>query len=208
MRSCCPPGSSRLFVAALLVALGTAGAAAAQPTVSVRGNVGASFFRAPELTRQILHSGSNVGVEAGLRLYRGLAVTVGADYYSFTLNEDNARLYRAGGGDLAFLGGGLGLRYTLANSTDAHPYAAIGGGIYQVRVTNRQRVTTGGTLEPIEGTRTAVEEGMHLALGSLFRIDDTYAVFVEPRYMFFDLNGDAGEATRSFVLRLGMDVQL
>jgi hypothetical protein len=94
------------------------------------------------------------------------------------------------------------------NSTDAHPYAAIGGGIYQVRVTNRQRVTTGGTLEPIEGTRTAVEEGMHLALGSLFRIDDTYAVFVEPRYMFFDLNGDAGEATRSFVLRLGMDVQL
>lgn len=183
--------------------------ASAQATVSVRGNVGASFFRSPDLTRELLHSGTNVGVEAGIRIYRGLSVTVGGAYDSFTLNRENARLYGQGGGDLAFVGGNVGLRYTVENQSDAHPYVAVGGGLYQVRRTNRQTVTSGGTLVPNEdGATTAVEEGLHLAIGSLFRIDDTYAVFAEPRYMMFDVGEGVGEAVRYFTIRLGVDVQL
>jgi len=195
---------------ATLCSVGSVGQPAlAQSTLSVRGNVGASFFRSPDLTRELLHSGTNVGLEAGIRVYRGLSVTVGVGYDGFTLNEDNARLYGQEGSDLAFMGGNVGFRYTVENQSDAHPYVALGGGLYQVRRTNRQMVTSGGTLVPDENrSTTTVEEGMHVAIGSLFRIDDTYAVFVEPRYMVFDVTEGVDEAVRYFTIRLGVDVQL
>jgi hypothetical protein len=171
--------------------------------------VGASFFRSPDLTRELLHSGTNVGAEVGVRVYHGLSITVGGGYDSFTLNEDNARLYSEGGSDLAFVGGSVGVRYTVENRSDAHPYVAIGGGLYQVRRTNRQMISSSGALVPDEEqSTTTVEEGVHLAIGSLFRIDDTYAVFAEPRYMFFDVEEGVGEAVRYFTIRLGVDVQL
>jgi len=193
----------------LLVAGGVVGSAAAQPAVSVRGNVGASFFRGPDLTQQLLHSGANVGVEMDLHVGGGFAVTVGGMYDGFTLNEENARLRQRGGSDISFVGGSLGIRYTFRNRTDAHPYLALGGGLYQRRITNRKQYDSDArTLVSVEERETAFEEGVHLGLGSLFRIDDTYAVFVEPRYTFFDVSNGVGEAARYFTVRLGMDVRI
>lgn len=204
---------SRLYYSAactlllgVTLAFGTSTPAVAQ-SVSIRGNVGATFFRSPETTRRILHSGSDLGLEVSLRLTRGLSVTMEGTYDSFTLNEENAQLYNQDGSDKSFLGGALGLRYTLVNSTDAHPYLALGGGIYKVRNTNRKQVRDNALISDGNGLET-VEEGMHIALGSLFRIDDTYAVFAEPRYVFFDFNQGVGDAVRYFTLRLGMDVTL
>lgn len=197
----------RTLVVVIVLALGSIGPATAQ-TVSVRGNVGAAFFRSPELTRQLLHSGSNLGVEASLRVTRGLSITMEGTYDSFTLNEENALLYNRGGSDKSFLGGALGLRYTLVNSSDAHPYIGVGGGIYKVRNTDRKRYTENEQLTSASKSLENVEEGAHIALGSLFRINETYAVFAEPRYVFFDFNRGIGDAVRYFTLRLGMDVTL
>lgn len=193
----------------LLVVGGVAGRAAAQPSVSVRGNVGASFFRGPDRTQQLLHSGANVGVEVDLHLGGGVALTLGGTYDGFTFNEETARVFRVGGGDRAFVGGSLGFRYTFRNRTDAHPYLALGGGLYQRRVANRKQYDTEEqALVAVEERQTAYEEGVHLGLGSLFRLDDTYAVFVEPRYTFFDVSEGIGKADRYFTMRLGMDVRL
>ncbi|MFB6249111.1 MAG: hypothetical protein ABEL97_11130 [Salinibacter sp.] len=191
----------------LLFVAGTVGGAGAQPTVSVRGNVGAAFFRSPEATSTILNSGTNLGLEAEVRVYRGLGITVGASYDNFTFNEDNARIYGRSGGDLSFLGGGVGLRYTFLNDTDAHPYVALGGALYQARVTDRKRITQDRQLVDMNQPARQTEEGGYLAAGALFRLDDTYAVFAEPRYTFYDFGGGVTGALRYFTLRLGLDVQ-
>jgi hypothetical protein len=192
-----------------LIVVGIASSVAAQPAVSVRGNVGASFFRGPDRTQQLLHSGANVGVEVDLHVGGGFALTLGGTYDGFTLNEETARVFRVGGGDRSFVGGSLGLRYTFRNRTDAHPYLALGGGLYQRRVVNQKQYDTEEqALLAVEERETAYEEGIHLGLGSLFRLDDTYAVFVEPRYTFFDVSEGIGDADRYFTVRLGMDVRL
>jgi len=198
---------ARTAALALLLVVGTAGVAGAQPTLSVRGNVGASFFQSPETTSLILNSGTNLGVEAEVRVYRGLGLTFGAAYDGFTFNEENARLYSRSGGDLSFLGGSVGLRYTFLNATDAHPYVAVGGGFYRGRVTDRKQVTSEGELVDAGGETGFTEETAYLGIGSLFRLDDTYAVFAEPRYTFFDLGSGLTGELRYFSLRLGVDVQ-
>jgi hypothetical protein len=192
---------------AAVFALGLCVSAAGQPIVSVRGNVGATFFRSPEATSTILNSGTNLGLEAEVRVYRGLGITVGGGYDSFTFNEDNARIYGQSGGDLAFLGGEVGLRYTFLNDTDAHPYVALGGGLYQGRLTDRKQITEEGQLVDADESVNQTEEGGYLAAGALFRLDDTYAVFAEPRYTFYDFGGGATGELRYFTLRLGVDVQ-
>lgn len=192
----------------LLLLVGTGAAAWAQPTVSVRGNVGAAFFRSPDLTSQLLNSGTNLGLEADVRVYRGFSITLGGAYDSFTLNEQNARLYQQSGGDLSFLGGEVSLRYTYFNDSDAHPYVATGVGLYRGQLTDRVRFTEEGDRVEVPEQVRFNEEGLHLALGSVFRLDDTYAVFAEPRYVIFDFSEGLGNALRYFTLRLGVDVQL
>jgi len=208
MKSSAPWSSaSRLCVLAFVFLLVGSTATVAQPTVSVRGNVGASFFRAPELQSELLNSGTSLGLEAGIRVYRGLAVTVGVGYDGFTLNKENARLFNTGGGDLTFRSGMLGLRYTYRSSSDAHPYLTVGVGRYQLRSTNRRTVADGELVATGEETKE-VRTASHLALGSLFRLDDTYALFFEPRFVFYDLSGGLGNTVRYFTLRLGVDVQI
>lgn len=198
---------SRFLFLVLVLALGSNVPAAAQSRVSVRGNVGASFFQSPDRPSELLNSGTGFGLEADVRVYRGLSVAVGGGYDSFTLNEDNARSVSSGGSDLAFLYGTLGLRYTYVNDTDAHPYLSVGVGRYQLRSTNRRSLENGELTRA--GDRTTEDEGgVHLAVGSEFRLDDTYSVFFEPRYMFFDINGGRDDRARFFTLRLGVDIQL
>lgn len=198
----------RGLVLGLLLLVGSVGVAAAQPTVSVRGNVGASFFRSPDATSAVLNSGANLGLGAEIRVYRGLGVTVGLGYDSFTLNEHNARIYAQGGGDLSFLGGTLGLRYTFVSDSDAQPYLTLGGGIYRALVSDRKQVTQDGNLVDADDEISRRQEGAHVGAGALFRLNDTYAVFGEPRYTFFDVDQGLSQSLRYFTLRLGIDVQL
>jgi len=198
---------ARGLTLALLLAFGTVGAAVAQPTLSVRGNVGASFFRAPDLTSTVLHSGTNLGLEAEVRVYRGFGVTVGVGYDTFAFNEENARIYTRSGGDLSFLGGTLGLRYTFVNDSDAHPYVTVGGGVYRALISDRKEATEDGLVDA--GDQISVrQEGVHVAAGTRFRLNDTYGVFAEPRYTLFDIDQGLGQSLRYFTLRLGVDVQL
>jgi opacity protein-like surface antigen len=198
----------RALVLACVLAVGASVSAAAQPTVSVRGNVGASFFRSPETLSEALHSGIDLGIGAGVRVYRGLSITVKGGYDQFTLNEETARLFqRIEVGDLSFLSGSVGLRYTYLNDSDAHPYASAGVGVYRVGISNRKVFERGEIVER-QPQRTATEMGVHLALGALFRLDDTYAVFFEPRYVFYDVGESVTGTLRFFTLRLGVDVQV
>lgn len=190
-----------------VLCLGTSVSVTAQPTVSVRGNVGASFFQSPELLGEALHSGVDLGVGAGVRVYRGVSLTVRGGLDRFTLNERNFRqIGFEEGGDVSFLSGSLGLRYTYENETDAHPYLATGVGFYEQKVSNR-RTPQNGTLVEQSGSRTDTGLGSHLALGSLLRLDDTYALFFESRYVFYDLSERVTGARRYFTLRFGLDVQ-
>lgn len=196
--------SSVAPVVALILSVGVA----AQPRVTVRGQVGASFFRSPETLSEALHSGVDVGAGAGVRIYRGLSVTGHAAYDQFTLNEETARLFtRIEAGDLSFLSGSLGLRYTYYNESDAHPYVATGVGLYRVSSSNR-RVFEEGTLVTRQPQRSATEMGMHLALGSTFRLDETYAVFFEPRYVVYNVGRRITGTLRYFTLRLGVEARL
>lgn len=179
----------------------------AQPTVSVRANVGAAFFRAPEVSSELLNSGVNFGMEVDVFVYRGFSATLGGSYERFTLNEQNARLYQLPGGDLSLLNGSLGLRYTYRNETDAHPYLTVGFGAYRARLTNVRDTTGGQGLVQTAEEGTALEEGVHLAAGSSFRIDDRYAVFFEPRYVFYDVSEQLTGTSRYLTLRLGLLAQ-
>lgn len=208
MSACDWSSLARTASLAALLAVGTAGAAYAQSPFSVRGNVGASFVQSPEAASTLFNSGTNLGLGAELRVYRGVGLTAEVSYDTFTLNEDNARIYSQSGGDPSFLGGSLGLRYTFLNSTDAHPYIAVGGGYYQLRITDRKQVTEDRQLVDVGDQARVTEEGGYLAAGALFRVNETYAVFAEPRYTFFDFGQGLGGALRYFTMRLGVDVRL
>jgi opacity protein-like surface antigen len=148
-----------------------------------------------------------------VRVYRGLSVTVHGGYDQFTLNKENLRLVSQSfsqgisQGNLSFLSGSLGLRYTYLNNSDAHPYVTTGIGIYRLTNSNRKTVERGEVVGERDD-QTFTEMGMHLAIGSIFRLNDTYAVFFEPRYVFYDVQEELTGTLRYFTLRLGMDVQL
>lgn len=203
--------------AALLVFLGLllTTSVSAQPTVSLRGNVGAAFFQSPEGLNTVLNSGVDLGLEAGVEVYNGLEVVLQGSYDRFTLNGDNVALINdnlsvgtpVDGGALNVLNGTIGLRYTLENRSDAHPYVAGGVGLYRT-VLAETRIPQSGNVLP---ERSARGRGFHAAVGSNFRIDETYSVFVEPRYVIVDTEGselDTGASTRYVTVRLGMEVQL
>lgn len=200
-----------MLVAGVLC-LGTGVSVTAQPTVSLRGNVGASFFQAPDGLSQALHSGTDVGVGGGIRVWRGLSVTVHGGYDQFTLNEQNLRTISRGfqdglmQGDVSFFNGSLGVQYTYENETDAHPYLATGIGLYQ-RSVSEQKIFRNGELVDRGESRTETALGSHLALGSLLRLGDTYALFFESRYVFYDVSESVTGAQRYFTLRIGLDVQ-
>lgn len=195
----------------LVLALTFGADAVAQPTVSVRGNVGASFFRSPDFASETLHSGVDLGVGAGVRVYRGVSITVRGGYDQFSLNEESLRAFSQGRkltqGDISFLSGSLGIRYTYLNDSDAHPYGSAGLGVYQLRSSDR-RVFEDGELTNRREDASETEMGFHFAIGSLFRLDDTYSVFFEPRYVFYDLGESLSGEFRYFTLRLGVDVRL
>jgi len=198
----------RVPVLALLIAVVGGTGVMAQSTVSVRGNVGASFFRSPQGLSDVLHSGTDLSLGVGTRVYRGLAVTIQGGYDQFTLDEGTARLFtRIEAGDLSFVSGALGVRYTYLNDSDAHPYVATGIGVYRLSSSNR-RVFEEGNLITRQSKRTFTEMGAHFAVGSLFRLDDTFAVFFEPRYVFYNVDEKWNGTLRYFTLRLGVDVQL
>jgi opacity protein-like surface antigen len=211
------PGLRRLLLVCALAG-GLASTAAAQPAVHLRGNVGASFFQSPGVEQDLLNSGTDLGLAADIRVYRGLSVSLQGTYDQFTLNQENAQILSGGGqfraGDLSLLGGSLGVRYTLQNDSDAHPYVLAGVGLYRGQQTDSQFYGAPGGDEPA-ATKTSIQRGFHLALGSNFRLDDTYAVFVEPRFTFIEGKSDGflistqdTETPRYFTLRLGLDVRL
>ncbi|WP_263834292.1 outer membrane beta-barrel protein [Salinibacter sp.] len=186
----------------------------AQPAVSVRGNVGAAFFQSPEGLNNVLNSGVDLGLEAGLEVYDGLEVVLQGSYDRFTLNSDNVALLddnlpvgtSVEGGALNLINGTVGLRYTLKNQSDAHPYVAGGIGLYRTELAEAQ-VRQGDNVLPERSTRG---RGFHLAVGSNFRVDETYGVFFEPRYVVVDTDGSdlqTGTSTRYVTVRLGMEVQ-
>jgi len=186
----------------------------AQPAVSVRGNVGAAFFQSPEGLNNVLNSGVDLGLEAGLEVYDGLEVVLQGSYDRFTLNSDNVALLddnlpvgaSVEGGALNLINGTVGLRYTLENQSDAHPYVAGGIGLYRTELAEAQ-VRQGENVLPERSTRG---RGFHLAIGSNFRVDETYGVFFEPRYVVVDTDDSdlqTGTSTRYVTVRLGMEVQ-
>ncbi len=202
--------------AALLIVLGLifSTRVSAQPAVSVRGNVGAAFFQSPEGLNNILNSGVDLGLEAGLEVYDGLEVVLQGSYDRFTLNSDNVALLddnlsvgtSVEGGALNLINGTVGLRYTLKNQSDAHPYVAGGIGLYRTELAEA-RVRQGENVLPERSTRG---RGFHLAIGSNFRVDEIYGVFFEPRYVVVDTGGSdlqTGDSTRYVTVRLGVEVQ-
>ena len=202
--------------AALLIVLGLviSTRVSAQPAVSVRGNVGAAFFQSPEGLNNVLNSGVDLGLEAGLEVYDGLEVVLQGSYDRFTLNSDNVALLddnlsvgtSVEGGALNLINGTVGLRYTLKNQSDAHPYVAGGIGLYRTELAEA-RVRQGENVLPERSTRG---RGFHLAIGSNFRVDETYGVFFEPRYVVVDTGGSdlqTGDSTRYVTVRLGVEVQ-
>lgn len=198
----------RVTVLGLLLALSVNAGVFAQSTVSVRGNVGASFFRSPEVRSETLHSGEALGLEVGVRLYRGWAVILQGGYDRFTLNQETTRLFnnRVEAGDLFFLNGSLGLRYTYLNDSDAHPFFSTAFGRYRAKSPNWRVYESGQVVR--EEELVLRRWGAHLGVGSLFRLNQRYAVVFEPRYVFFDLSQGITDAARYFTLRLGLDVQL
>ena len=188
--------------------------ASAQPAVSVRGNVGAAFFQSPEGLNNVLNSGVDLGLGAGLEVYDGLEVVLQGSYDRFTLNSDNVALLddnlpvgtSVEGGALNLINGTVGLRYTLKNQSDAHPYVAGGIGLYRTELAEA-RVRQGENVLPERSTRG---RGFHLAIGSNFRVNETYGVFFEPRYVVVDTGGSdlqTGDSTRYVTIRLGVEVQ-
>lgn len=208
------------FLAAALALL-LSGSVIAQPTVSVRGNVGAAFFQGPNSLNSVLNSGVDLGVETGIQLYDGIELVVQGSYDRFTLNEDNVLLSRQGvqpgeefeveGGDFYFLGAAAGLRYLFMHEGNAHPYITAGTGLYRTTVTEFNVYEEGSHLNPDTGERRSMTStGVHVALGINFQIDETYSVFFEPRYVIvYTRDRDFGlvGTTRYVPVRLGLDLR-
>lgn len=211
------PGAYRLLLVFSLAG-GLVSTAAAQPNVHLRGNVGASFFQSPGVEQDLLNSGTDLALGVDADVYRGFSVTLQGEYDQFTLNQENAQILSGGGrfraGDLSLIGGSLGLRYTLQNDSDAHPYAVGGIGLYRGRQTDSRFYGAEGGEEPA-AKKTSIQGGYYLALGTNFRLDDTFAVFLEPRFTFINAESDSflissqdTETPRYFTLRLGVDVRV
>ena len=205
----------RTGIVLVFLAVFFAPSAAAQPEVSVRGNVGAAFFQSPEGLNNVLNSGVNLGLGAGVQLYGGLELVLQGGYDRFTLNGDNIALLEQGlnvgskveGGDLDVLNGTIGLRYTLEAQGDVHPYVSGGVGLYRT-VLAETIIHQSDQVLPERGT---TGRGFHVAIGSNFRIDDTYAFFFEPRLVIVDTQGselDTSTPTRYVTFLLGVDVLL
>lgn len=197
----------------VLLGGGLVGEGLAQSRISARGNVGASFFRAPNGLSEALNSGVNAGLSVDFRLYRGFFLSVQGGYDQFTLNEETTLSLIGDSetilGDWAYVNGSLGLRYVYENESDAHPYFTIGVGGYQERVSNIRRFQNGEVVDAnTSSTITNLRLGTHVGLGANFKLDDTYAVFFEPRYTFYDLRSGVQESFRFFSLRLGGVVHL
>lgn len=197
----------RTVVLFVLLAFLLVPGASAQPEVSIRGNAGAAFFQSPEGLNTVLNSGVNLGLGGGVKLYEGLELVLQGSYDRFTLNGDNIAIIEdlpvestVDGGTFNVLNGSIGLRYTLRNQSDAHPYVSGGVGIYRTVYESEifQRIAT-------------TNRGFHAAIGSNFRIDDTYALFIEPRLVV--INTEESElktetSVRYVTVRLGLDVRL
>lgn len=205
----------RRSVVLLLFAFLLVPTAMAQPTVSVRGNAGAAFFQSPEGLNNVLNSGVDLGLGAGIQVYRGLEIVVQGSYDRFTLNGDNIALIddnlsvgtNVEGGALNVLNATLGLRYTVQNESDVRPYLAGGMGLYH-SVLERAFIAQSEQTLP---RRATLGKGYHVAIGSNFRVDDTYSFFFEPRYVIVDTDeSDFGTSTstRYVTLRLGVEMTL
>lgn len=205
----------RTGIVLVFLAVLFAPSAAAQPEVSVRGNVGAAFFQSPEGLNNVLNSGINLGLGAGVQLYGGLELVLQGGYDRFTLNGDNIALLEQGlnvgskveGGDLDVLNGTIGLRYTLETQSDVHPYVSGGVGLYRTVLAE----TIIHQSDQVLPERRTTGRGFHVAIGSNFRIDDTYAFFFEPRLVVVDTQGselDTSTPTRYVTFLLGVDVLL
>jgi hypothetical protein len=205
----------RTGIVLVFLAVFFAPSAAAQPEVSVRGNVGAAFFQSPEGLNNVLNSGVNLGLGAGVQLYGGLELVLQGGYDRFTLNGDNIALLEQGlnvgskveGGDLDVLNGTIGLRYTLETQSDVHPYVSGGVGLYRTVLAE----TIIHQSDQVLPERRTTGRGFHVAIGSNFRIDDTYAFFFEPRLVVVDTQGselDTSTPTRYVTFLLGVDVLL
>lgn len=197
----------RTVVLFVLLAFLLVPGASAQPEVSIRGNAGAAFFQSPEGLNTVLNSGVNLGLGGGVKLYEGLELVLQGSYDRFTLNGDNIAIIEdlpvestVDGGTFNVLNGSIGLRYTLRNQSDAHPYVSGGVGIYRTVYESEifQRIVT-------------TNRGFHAAIGSNFRIDDTYALFIEPRLVVINTEEselETGTSVRYVTVRLGLDVRL
>jgi opacity protein-like surface antigen len=197
----------RTALLSLLLAACT-GIAAAQPALTLQGNLGATSLQGPDQSSAVLNSGVNLALGAQVRVYRGLGLVVEGSYDQFTINDKNVRLYGTESGDLSFLGGTVGLRYTYENDTDAHPY--VGGGIGRYRVANQNlwlRQEDDTIMKTSEETR-AVQTGYHMAFGTNFRLNDTYAFFFEPRYVIVDTERIPAQASRFWSVRFGVAARL
>lgn len=187
----------------------------AQPALSVRGNVGAAFIQSPQGLSDVLNSGVNVGLGTGVQMYKGLEVVLQGSYDRFTLNGDNIALFdenlsigtEVEGGSLNLLNATLGLRYTLQNPSDARPYVSGGIGIYQTVLEETKIPQSNETLP----RRATTRKGYHAAIGSKFRINESYSFFFEPRYVIVDTSESelrTSTSTRYVTVRLGVEVQL
>ena len=136
-------------------------------------------------------------------------------YDRFTLNGDNIALIddnlsvgtNVDGGALNVLNATLGLRYTVQSQSDVRPYAAGGMGLYR-SVLARATISKGDQTLP---RRATVGKGYHAAIGSTFRIDETYSFFFEPRLVIVDTDGPGfgtNTSTRYVTVRLGVEMEL
>lgn len=206
-----------VFLAGVLTLI-LSGSVMAQPTLSVRGNVGAAFLQGPNSLNAVMNSGIDLGVEGSIQVYKGLEFFVQGSYDRFTLNEDNVLLNqnvlpgdgsRVEGGNFYFLNATAGVRYIFIHDGSAHPYVTAGTGLYRTTVTEFEVYHDGVLQNPDTGERqTTTSKGMHLGLGVNFQIDDTYSVFFEPRYVVV-YNRDVGLAssTRYIPVRIGLDLR-
>lgn len=185
----------------------------AQSEVSVRGNVGAAFFRSPEGLNTVLNSGVDLGVGASVQMAGGLELVLEGNYDRFTFNGDTFGVLvedlsvgsEVEGGHLNVQNVTVGLRYTLKNQSDAHPYVAGGVGLYRT-VLERATVVESDETLPRRATTT---RGYHVAAGSKFLVNETYSFFFEPRLVVVDTGGtelQTDSSTRYVTVRLGVEV--
>lgn len=191
-----------------------ASSAVAQPEVSVRGDVGAAFFQSPEGLNTVLNPGTNLGLGASVHMTRGLELVLEGSYDRFTFNGDTFGVLdddlsvgsEVKGGDLSLQNATVGLRYTLKNQSNAHPYVAGGVGLYR-SVLERATIPESDDTFPRRATTT---NGYHVSVGSEFLINETYSFFFEPRLVIVDTEEtdlETQTSTRYVTVLMGVDVQ-